>query len=61
MKKIVIVNLNLEYVVDVNTDEEAIEYVENVELPSRYVDDSFEIVKVITPENPELEPEAENL
>jgi hypothetical protein len=43
----IIVNVNLEYHCKVETEEEAIEYAENVELPSEYVSDSFEIVKVI--------------
>ncbi len=43
----VIVNVNLEYIFDVENEEEAIIEAENVELPERYVPDSFEIVKVI--------------
>jgi len=43
----VIVNVNLEYKVEANTEQEAIEFVENVELPKEYVEDSFDIVKVI--------------
>ena len=61
MKKIVIVQIQLEYVVDVNDNEEASEYVENVELPTHYKEDSFEIKEIINPEHPELEPEAENI
>ena len=47
MKKLVIVNVNLQYEFDVDTDEKAIEAVENVELPKEYVEDSFELVKII--------------
>ena len=46
MKK-VIVNVNLEYGFDVETDEEAEIAVQNVELPKEYVENSFEIVKII--------------
>lgn len=44
----VIVNVNLEYDFNVETEEEAITKAENVELPKEYVSDSFEIVKVMT-------------
>ena len=56
MKKLGIVNVNLEYVIpeDVYTGlsdedaEKAVEnYLENIELPDNYVEDSFEIVKTI--------------
>lgn len=46
--KTVIVNVNLEYQFDVQTDEEAEELVQNIELPPQYVEDSFDIVKIIT-------------
>jgi len=46
MKYKVIVNCNLEYTFDVDSREEAIIGVENVELPPEYVEDSFKIVKV---------------
>jgi hypothetical protein len=47
MKK-VIVNINLEIEApEAKTDDEAIEFAENYELPHGYVTDSFEIVKVI--------------
>ena len=45
--KTVIVNVNLEYAFNVVTDEEAEQEVLEVELPSEYVEDSFEIVKVL--------------
>lgn len=46
MKKYsIIVNVNLEYIFTAKNEEEAIEKVENVELPKEYVTDSFEIVK----------------
>ena len=45
--KIVIVNVNLEYSFDVDTDEEATEMVKNVVLPKQYIEDSFELVKII--------------
>ena len=47
MKK-VIINVNLEYDFDVATDEQAEEMAMNIELPRQYVEDSFEIVKIIT-------------
>ncbi len=45
--KTVIVNVNLEYAFNVVTDEEAEKQAQEVELPSEYVLDSFEIVKVL--------------
>ena len=45
--KTVIVNVNLEYSFNVATDEEAITLMENIELPPQYLEDSFEIVKVL--------------
>jgi len=46
MKK-VIINVNLEYSFDVETDKEARIAVKNVELPKGYVEDSFKLVKII--------------
>jgi hypothetical protein len=46
-KKLVIVNVNLQYEFNVKSDAEAIIKVSNVELPKEYVEDSFEIVKVM--------------
>ncbi len=43
----VIVNVNLEYVFDVDTEIEAITEAENAELPKEYVSDSFDIIKII--------------
>ena len=51
MKK-VIVNINIEIPTKAKTEEEAITEAENYELPGEYVEDSFEIVKVIEEENP---------
>jgi len=45
--KTVIVNVNLRYVFDVATNEEAEIEAQYVELPSQYVSDSFEIVKIL--------------
>ena len=47
MKKIGIINVNLEYEIPKNykgTDEE---FLENVELPKEYISGSFEIIKII--------------
>ncbi len=46
----VVVKVNLEYVFDVENEEEAVVEAENVELPNEYVEDSFEIVKVMKEE-----------
>ena len=57
MKKFkVIVNVNLEYDFDAKDEDDAIEQVENVELPDSYVEDSFEVVKVFdeTPAPPKF-------
>jgi hypothetical protein len=50
--KTVIVNINLEIECpkEIKTDEEASEYACNFELPSGYVEDSFEIVKILEEE-----------
>ena len=45
--KTVIVNVNLEYCFDVDTDEDAKVDAQNVELPKEYVMDSFEIIKIL--------------
>lgn len=47
-KRVVIVNVNLEYELpdNVKTEEEIRNFYENVELPKEYVEDSFEFVKV---------------
>ena len=43
---IAIINVNLEYQFPDNSSEEAIkDFLQNVELPSNYVEDSFEYVK----------------
>jgi hypothetical protein len=47
MSKNVIVNINIEIKTNAKTDEEAIIIANNYELPGEYVEDSFEIVKVI--------------
>ena len=43
----IIVNVNLEYKVKAKNESEAIEIVENTELPKEYISDSFYVVKVI--------------
>ena len=43
----VIVNVNLEIRTPMTTEEGAIAYAENYELPSGYVEDSFKFVKTI--------------
>ena len=54
LKKLtVIVNVNLEYTFDAESAKDAIEQVESIELPAPYVEDSFEIVKVLD-ENDEV-------
>lgn len=47
MKYIVIVNVNLEYEFEAKKADKAKEMVENVELPKEYIEDSFELVKII--------------
>ena len=44
-KKTGIVNLNLEY--EIPEGKDPIEYLENVELPKEYIENSFEIVKIM--------------
>ena len=45
MKRIGIVNVNLEY--EIPEGENPEEYLQNVELPKQYVDESYEFVKVV--------------
>ena len=46
--KVAIVNVNLEYKFRDNTSDETIkELLENVDMPDNYLEDSFEIVKII--------------
>ena len=47
MRYSVIINVNLEYICNVKNEEEARIFAENVELPKEYLEDSFEIVKII--------------
>jgi len=43
----IIVNVNLEYIIYAKNEIEAEEIVSNIELPKEYVEDSFEIAKII--------------
>jgi hypothetical protein len=43
----VVVNVALNYIFEAESPEEAIIQAENVELPENYIEDSFELVKVI--------------
>jgi len=46
--KSVVININMEIEAPgARTDEEAIEFAENYELPKEYIGESFEVVKVI--------------
>lgn len=45
--KTVIINVNLEYEFDVETEEAARLEAQNVELPKEYVCDSFELVQIL--------------
>ena len=45
MKKLGVINVNLEYEIPEGQDPEV--FLENVELPKEYVSDSFEIVKIM--------------
>jgi hypothetical protein len=49
MTRWAVVNVNLQYEIPdgKKTDEEIKEFVENVELPENYIEDSFEFVKVV--------------
>jgi hypothetical protein len=49
MKRIGIVNVNLQF--DIPEKVDARSFLRNVELPKEYVEDSFEIVKIITEDN----------
>lgn len=49
--KIVIANINIEIPTNAKTEDKAIAEAENYELPKEYVEDSFEIVKIIDNEN----------
>jgi len=51
MTKSVIVNCNLEIKTPYKTEKEALEYAMDYELPKEYVEDSFEVVKVIEDED----------
>ena len=55
MKYNVIVNVNLEYTFEAKNRDEAIQMVENVELPGSYVENSFELVKVLDKEGNTIE------
>ena len=46
-KRIGIVNVNLEYEIPANYKGTDKEFLENVELPKEYAEDSFDIVKVV--------------
>ena len=54
MKK-VIVNINIEIPSNAKTDDEAIIEAENYELPKEYVEESFEVVKVIEEDDDSME------
>jgi len=45
--KIGIVNVNLQYKIPEGYKGTAEEYLENVELPKEYIEDSFELVKIM--------------
>ena len=47
MKYSVIIKINLEYVFDVDSKEDAKVEAENVELPDNYFDNSFDIVQIV--------------
>ena len=49
-KRYAIININVQYELpeNVRTDEQIQDFVENVEVPKEYVEDSFEFVKVVT-------------
>jgi len=50
MERIAIVNVNLKYLLPkgVTTEEEIVDFIENVELPKEYVEDSYEFVKIVS-------------
>ena len=41
-----LISIGLKYIFKANSKEEAIEKAENVELPKKYIEDSFKIVNV---------------
>ena len=45
--KAILININIEYKVDVKTDEQAIDMAHDMELPDGYQEDTFEIVSII--------------
>lgn len=49
MVRYAIVNVNLQYEIPDNckTEEEIQEFTENIELPKEYVEDSFELEKIV--------------
>lgn len=47
MRKLGIVNVNLQYEIPKDYEGTDEEFLENVELPKEYVEDSFEIVKIV--------------
>lgn len=48
IKRVGIIKVNLKY--EIPDGEDATEFLENVELPGEYVEDSFEIVKIVEKE-----------
>ena len=52
---LVIANINIEIPTDAKTEDEAEEEAQNFELPHDYLEDSFEIVKVVTKDGEDLE------
>jgi len=48
-KRYAIINVNLRYELlkNIKTDIQIKEYIENIELPKEYVEDSFEFVKIV--------------
>jgi len=50
-KLTVTVNVNLKYTFEAKNADDAIKQVKNIELPAPYVEDSFEIVKVVDENN----------
>ena len=46
--RVATIQIQLEYVFDKNTtDEEINNYIENIELPEEYKEDSFKLIKII--------------
>ena len=54
MKYTGIVNVNLEYVFEAKDKEDAEIYLQNVELPKEYVEDSFDLVKILDDKGNEI-------